>query len=209
MVLLRFSHDKITHYILINATIKLTFKNEYIYTNMNRKASLTIWCCLVIRMAGFGQPLPDSQSPLMEEEATAMVTRIYKEVSGSSVQSVDWEKVRSFFVDEAVIVLRTSRTETSQFTVEEFIQDFKNFYQGPLVGESGFREEVLQIDSEVYLDMAFVAVVYAATILDSEREPQKGIDFWLLSRREDQWKVVSVTNEIVPADGKLPSIFDN
>lgn len=70
-------------------------------------------------------------------------------------------------------------------------------------------KEVLQIDSEVYLDMTFVAVDYAATILDSERESQKGIDFWLLSRREGQWKVVSVTNEIVLADEKLPSIFDN
>jgi len=163
---------------------------------------------MALQIAGLSQQVTYGQESSREEGAIALVTRIYKEVSGTGEQSVDWEKVSSFFVEKAVIVLRTSREETSQFTVEEFIQDFKNFYQGPLVGESGFREEVLQLEYQVYHDMAFVAVVYAAAILDSESAPQKGVDFWLLSRRDSEWKVVSVTNEIVPADGKLPSIFD-
>ena len=137
-----------------------------------------------------------------------MVTQIYEEVSGTGEESVDWDKVRSFFLEEAVIVLRTSREETSQFTVEEFVQDFLAFYGSPRLGESGFKEEVLKLKSEVYHDMAFVAVVYAASILDSDRPPQKGIDFWLLVRKNSAWKVVSVTNEIVPEDGKLPEIFD-
>jgi hypothetical protein len=154
-------------------------------------------------MAGFGQ-----QALSQEEEAIAMVTQIYEEVSGTGEESVDWDKVRSFFLEEAVIVLRTSREETSQFTVEEFVQDFLAFYGSPRLGESGFKEEVLQLKSEVYHDMAFVAVVYAASILDSDRPPQKGIDFWLLVRKNSVWKVVSVTNEIVPEDGKLPEIFD-
>jgi len=154
-------------------------------------------------MAGFGQ-----QVQSQDEEAIAMVTQIYSEVSGTGEESVDWDKIRSFFVEEAVVILRTSREATSQFTVEEFIQDFKTFYQSPRLGESGFKEEVLQLETEVYQDMAFVAVVYASSILDSDRPPQKGIDFWLLIRKDHTWKVVSVTNEIVPPDGKLPGIFD-
>jgi hypothetical protein len=111
-------------------------------------------------------------------------------------------------VEEAVIVLRTSRDATSLFTVEEFIQDFKTFYQSPRLGELGFKEEVLKLESQVYHDMAFVAVLYAASILDSERPPQKGIDFWLLIRKDKAWRVVSITNEIVPPNGKLPEIFN-
>ena len=143
-----------------------------------------------------------------EEEALAMVTQIYADVSGSSDQDVDWDKVRSCFVDEAVIILRSSPDATSQFTLDEFIQDFVSFYQSPRVGEAGFKEEVLQVESLFYHDMAFVAVVYAASILDSERPPQKGVDFWLLTRKPEGWKVVSVTNEIPRPDGKLPAIFD-
>ena len=170
---------------------------------MKTKALVITCFCLVLHMAGFGQQL---QTP--EEEAIAMVTQIYSEVSGTGEESVNWDKIRSFFVEEAVVVLRSSREATSQFTVEEFIQDFKTFYQTPRLGESGFKEEVLQLEAEVYYDMAFVAVVYAASILDSDRPAQKGIDFWLLIRKNNAWKVVSVTNETVPADGKLPTIFD-
>ena len=170
---------------------------------MKTRAFILSCCCLVIHMTGFAQ-----QALSQEEEAIAMVTQIYQEVSGNGEESVDWDKVRSFFVEEAVIILRTSREATSQFAVEEFIQDFKTFYQSPGLGESGFKEEVLQLESEVYHDMAFVAVVYAASILDSDGPPQKGIDFWLLTRKDHAWKVVSVINEIVPPDGKLPEIFD-
>jgi len=160
-------------------------------------------CGLFIQIAGFGQ-----QAQSHAEEAIVMVTQIYTEVSGTGEEAVDWDRVRSFFTEDAVIVLRSSRETTTRFTVEEFIQDFKTFYQSPRVGESGFMEEVLQLESEVYFDMAFVAVLYASKILDSERPAQKGIDFWLLTRQNDAWKAVSVTNEIVPSDGKLPKIFE-
>ncbi len=170
---------------------------------MKAKILLLSICVLCLLM-----PAKAQQALTQEEEAIAMVSQIYKEVSGSSEQDVDWEKVRSFFLDEAIIVLRTSVEACSQFTVDEFIQDFLTFYRSPRMGESGFKEEVLQLESEVYHDMAFVAVVYASSILDSGRPPQKGIDFWLLTRKKDTWKVVSVTNEIPGPDGKLPGIFD-
>ena len=160
-------------------------------------------CCFSLLMPAYSQ-----QSQSGEEEVNSMVKQIYSEVSGTNKESVDWDKLRSNFVDEAVIVLRTSREACTQFTLDEFIQDFLDFYDSPRLGDSGFKEEVLQLESEVFHDMAFVAVVYAASILDSDRPPQKGIDFWLLTRKPDGWKVVSVTNEIVRPDGKLPEIFN-
>ncbi len=164
---------------------------------------LCSFCCLFVPSAGFGQ-----QAQSHEEEAIAMISRIYDDVSGTGEDAVDWERIRSYFVDEAIVVLRTSREATSQFTVDEFIQDFRNFYRSPRLGDAGFKEEVLQLEAEVYYDMAFVAVLYASTILDSEGPPQQGIDFWLLTRKEDTWKVVSVTNEFVRPGEALPGIFE-
>jgi len=165
--------------------------------------TLIFSCCFFyILMPAFSQ-----QAQSAEDEVANLVAQIYTEVSGSSKEAVDWDRVRSFFIDEAVIVLRSSREASSQFTLDEFIQDFLDFYDSPRMGESGFKEEVLELESEVYYDMAFVAVVYAASILDSERPPSKGIDFWLLTRKPEGWKVVSVTNEIVRPDGALPAIF--
>jgi hypothetical protein len=170
---------------------------------MKIKSIILSFCCIGILIPAFSQ-----QAQANENEVISMVAQIYKEVSGTSKEAVDWDRVRSNFVDEAVIVLRTSREASTQFTLDEFIQDFHDFYDSPRLGDLGFKEEVLQLETEVFYDMAFVAVVYSSSILDSDRPPQKGIDFWLLTRKPEGWKAVSVCNEIVRPDGKLPAIFD-
>jgi len=172
---------------------------------IRRKNKFIIPVCtlLLISTIAAGQDQASS-----EEKAGAMIRQIYKEVSSDGSVLPDWDRIRSFFVEEAIIVLRTSREGSSQFTLEEFIQDFKNFYQSPALDSSGFKEEVLQLKSHVYHDIAFIAVVYEASILNSERPPQKGIDFWLLSLKGDTWKVVAVTNEIIRPGEELPPPFD-
>jgi len=143
------------------------------------------------------------------DEAESMIKQIYTEVSSDEEHEVDWDKVRSFFVKEALIVLQTSREASTQFTLEEFIQDFKDFYASPAAKGSGFQEKVLRIKSHVYADMAFIGVVYEAKILNSDRPAQKGIDFWLLQKIEKSWKVVSVTNQVIPPGEKIPPMFEN
>jgi hypothetical protein len=173
---------------------------------MNRKASLSLLAllgCLLISTFAIAQN-PDSDK---EEKAVNMVKQIYKEVSGEGEERPDWDRVRDFFVEEAIIVLRTSREGSTQFSLEEFIQDFKDFYQSPRVGEAGFREDVLHLHAEVYHDIAFIGVVYQAVLLNSEGPPQKGVDFWLLSLREGSWKVIAVTNEVIPPGEDLPAMF--
>ncbi len=143
------------------------------------------------------------------EDPESMIKQIYTEVSSEGDKEVDWDRVRTFFVKEAVIVLQTSREESSQMTLEEFIQDFKNFYASPAAKGSGFKEEVLSLKSHVYGDMAYIGVVYEALILNSERAPQKGIDFWLLQKMEKSWKVVAVTNQIILPGEEIPPMFEN
>jgi len=164
--------------------------------------SMAVWSCLFLTAAAAGQDPGTS-----EEEAIVMIRQIYGEVSSDGTVLPDWDRIRSYFVEEAVIVLRTSREGNTQFSLDEFIQDFKNFYQDPAMGNSGFKEEVLQLKSYVYHDIAFIAVVYEASILNADRPPQKGVDFWLLSRKEGKWKVVSVTNEIIRPGEELPPPF--
>lgn len=162
-------------------------------------------CCFMLT----SRPLPGqtSEDPA-SDEAVNTVIQIYKTVSGDSKTAVDWEKLRSFFIEEAIIVLKTSREGSTQFSVEEFIQDFKNFYDNPAVSESGFKEEVVRINAQVYGNAAAIGVVYEASVLNSESPPQKGIDFWLLSRKENSWKVLGVSNEIIAPGEPIPEIFE-
>jgi hypothetical protein len=185
-------------------TFKL-LKTEFKNFKMKAGNIIASWYFLLLPIITFGQTIPNTA----EEEAVAMIKQIYTEVSGQSDEQVDWDKVRSLFVKEAVIVLQTSQEESTQMTLEDFIQDFKDFYASSAVGESGFKEVVLRVNSQVYKDMASIGVVYEASILDSERPPQKGIDFWLLQRMEPGWKIIAVTNQIILPGEEIPGMFDD
>ena len=162
-----------------------------------------IFTGLLISTAAFAQT-PSASA----EEVSKMIRQIYEDVSSDGSALPDWDLIRSYFVDEAIVVLRTSREGNTQFTLEEFIQDFKDFYERPDLDDSGFREEVLQLKANVYHDIAFIAVIYEASILNSDRPPTKGIDFWLLANSEGTWKVVSVVNEIIRPGEALPPPFE-
>lgn len=171
---------------------------------MKTKILSVLICCLVLPMLALSQPAKKS----MEEEAVAMITQIYTDVSGENAEQVDWKKVRSVFVEEAVIVLKTSREASTRFTVDEFLQDFKDFYQSPAAKQYGFKEEVIKLKAEVNKDIAFVGVVYAASFPNADRPAQQGIDFWLLTRKDKTWKVVAVTNEIILPGEEIPAMFE-
>ena len=173
-------------------------------TNRIFRIILTGFSCLILPLMSSAQ----TSTGLEEDEAVVMIKQIYKEVSSDGSSLPDWDRVRSFFVDEAVIVLRSSREGSTQFTLEEFIQDFKDFYQSPAMKDSGFKESVLQVKAFIYYDIAFIGVVYEAMILDSERPATRGIDFWSLVRKENSWKAVSVTNEVIRPGETLPPPFD-
>jgi len=133
-----------------------------------------------------------------------LIRDIYVAVSAKNSESVDWPKVRSMFIDEAVVVLRTSRDKSTQFTADGFIQDFKDFYQNPEVKANGFAEKILRIKTMVYKDIAFIGTVYSAEITGSQRPPTQGVDLWVLAKKDGLWKITSIVNEVIPAGEELP-----
>ncbi|MBI5011065.1 MAG: DUF4440 domain-containing protein [Bacteroidia bacterium] len=135
-----------------------------------------------------------------------LIKDIYVAVSGKNSESVDWQKVRSMFDDEAVVVLRVSRDKSTRFTADGFIQDFKDFYQYPKVKANGFEEKILSMKSMVYKDIAFVSTIYSAAITGSQRPPTRGVDLWLLSKHDGLWKITSIVNEVIPAGQELPDV---
>lgn len=133
-----------------------------------------------------------------------LIRDIYVSVSAKNSESVDWQKVRSMFIDEAVVVLRTSRDKSTQFTADGFIQDFKDFYQYPEVSANGFGEKILRMKTMVYKEIAFIATAYSAEITGSQRPPTLGVDLWLLAKKDGLWKITSIVNEVIPAGEELP-----
>ena len=159
---------------------------------------LTFSLMLLILFTGLPFTAAQSSLPGNSELAENCIVKIYDAVSSTDGTAVDWDAVRSYFIEDAVIVLRTSRENVTQFTVDGFIDDFKKFYTSPAVSENGFTEKVIEANSRGYKDMAFVSIVYEANIPNSMRTPQRGIDYWLMEKLDGKWKVIAVTNEVIP-----------
>jgi len=168
--------------------------------NMKQIALLCFIASLSVSFVNGQQPDQNS----WYETPVALIEDIYRAVSKTDSGSIDWERVRSMFIEEAVIVLRTGLNENKQFTVDGFIQDFKDFYKYPEVKASGFEEKILNIKSMVYNDIAFIATVYSAAITGRDAPQTRGIDLWLLSKKDGLWKITSVINEVIPPGQELP-----
>ncbi len=141
------------------------------------------------------------------------IAEIYDLVgSAGGGKTPDWDTVRARFIKEAVVVLRTSRTVTTVFSLDGFIQDFVDFYEKPFrrgdltlyPKQAGFTEKVVKLKAWEFWDMAHVLVLYEAHITNDPTPPQRGIDSWLLNRRDGRWVIVAVTNDLVTKDHPVP-----
>jgi hypothetical protein len=148
-----------------------------------------------------------AQTPSADEAfhtAEGVVTELYRLVTTEAGSTPDWDRVRSLFIDEAVIVLRTSRTATTVFSVDGFVNDFVTFIERANVKETGFTEKILRTKPTVFGDMAHVWVLYEASIPGSPRPPQQGVDSFSLIKRDGRWWIAAVTNEIPTPTRPVP-----
>jgi len=136
--------------------------------------------------------------------AESVVNELYELVTFGPGTTPDWDQVRALFIDEAVIVLRTSRTSTSVFDVEGFVGDFVAFIEDRDVVNTGFAEKIVRTKAMVFGDIAHVLVLYTAEIPGSGRGPHPGVDSFQLIQKDDRWWIASVVNEIPTSDRPVP-----
>ncbi len=151
----------------------------------------------------FCQPQGASQREAVNT-AEGLVNEIYRIVSAEAGKLPDWEKVRSLFVENAVVVLRVTRDSTAVFSVQGFIDDFINFYEKSAAKRNGFTERIVRMKPMVFGNIAHILVLYEAHIPGTPRPPQQGVDSWELVKRGGRWWIVAITNEIVAKDRPVP-----
>jgi len=178
--------------------IDFIFRKVQKQTKMNR---LTPFALLFLIFLSTAENHAQESKPLNPE---GVIRELYRLVTIEKGSTGDWDSVRALFIDEAVIVLRTSRTATSVFSLDGFVNDFVRFIDSYNIVETGFTETILSMNPWIYGDMAHVLVLYEAAIPGSEIPPNKGIDSFLLIRKEGEWKVTAITNEVPTPDNPIP-----
>ncbi len=136
--------------------------------------------------------------------AQGLVNALYEEVTFDAGATPDWDRVRPMFLDQATVVLRTSREETTIFSVDGFVQDFVDFIERAGVRETGFEEKIIHTDPLVFGDLAHVLVLHEADIPGDDRPPRQGVDSFQLIRRDGRWWIVGVTNELPTPQRPIP-----
>ncbi len=117
--------------------------------------------------------------------------------------------MKSMFIHDAVIVLRTSREASTIFNVEGFILDFITFIEKAKVRETGFEEKIIRVKPLVFGDIANILVLYEAHIPGSKRPPQAGVDNFSLIKKEGRWWIASIIKEIPTTGCPLPAELVN
>lgn len=148
-----------------------------------------------------------SQSYSQDPSPERVVDELYNHVSFDAGTTPNWDAVKELFIDEAVIVLRTSRTDTTVFTLDGWVDDFVQFMERGNVEKTGFVEKILRKRSLVFGDIAHILVLYEASIPGSKRPPQQGVDSVQLIRKNDHWLIASIINEIPTPERPVPEIL--
>src|SRR4030042_641766 len=93
-----------------------------------RKSVGTVFAFLFCLGAGLGLAQGPA-APASPQPVGDLVAGLYSLVSSAGGKLPDWDKVRACFLKEAVIVLPTSRTPLTAFSLDGFIKDFVDFYE--------------------------------------------------------------------------------
>ncbi|WP_346859128.1 hypothetical protein [uncultured Draconibacterium sp.] len=138
-----------------------------------------------------------------EQTPEELVSKLYDLVTFNKNELPDWDNVKALFLDEALVVLRTSRTENKVFSLDGFINEFKVFIEDSNVETTGFSETVLKTHGKVFGDIAWFMVLYEAQIPGTERK-NLGVDHFSLAKTGGEWKIVSIINKIPTQDRPVP-----
>ena len=150
-----------------------------------------------------GGPAAIPEDPFTTPEL--LVRGLYASVTFDPGTIPDWDYVRRFFLPEAVIAVRQTRTSMAVLDVDAFIAWFEADVEKYKMKERGFEESVEKLKLTEFGDMAHCFVVYKARFKTPQYQPvQLVLDSFVLMKKEWIWWIVSITNDVVSPNRSLP-----
>lgn len=164
---------------------------------------VTVCLLSVISLQIGGETGSAVEEPFLTAES--LVRGLYASVTFDPGTVPDWGQVRAFFLPEAIVAARQSRTAMGVMDVDAFIDWFQADVEKYRMRERGFEESVEKLKLTEFGDMAQCFVVYKARFKTPENQPgQLGLDSFGLIKKDGRWWIASITNDVVTKERPLP-----
>ncbi len=178
---------------------------------MRSKSSKILMLLLITAMAFcMNSPVIPQSSDRAENLKTAdgLVKELYSMCTFKKDALPDWEKMKDLFIENAVIVLRSTRTSFEVMDKEGFVKAWLRDINQHGLGKTGFSETILKSKTIVMGDISHCYVLYEWCVpIDRNPQPKgKGIDSIQMMKKDGRWWIVGITNEALPPGStiKLP-----
>lgn len=134
------------------------------------------------------------------------LAELYKAVSFGPGNVPDWDKVKtSFFLPEAVIVLRTGREKMSVIDRDGFANLFIHDIKKYKLDKTGFQEKLLSQKMTIFGNIAHCFAVYEASVSGGVK--QRGFDSFQFFKKDGRWWIVSIVNDVPTPGNPIPEKF--
>ncbi len=172
--------------------------------------TMRICILILLSLSLYTGALAQKQSPPVNDAfktAKGIVGELYKSISFAPGESPDWERVKSCFINEAVIVLRIAGDKMMVISKDGLIKLLIDDIKENNLGKSGFAEKPVSVKLKEYGGIAHCFVVYDTIIPGDTEPPLRGVDSFHLIKKDGRWWIVSITNEKPGPGNPIPKEF--
>lgn len=157
----------------------------------NRTCLFMIWVLTLSQIHLFA-----NSQDLNYQSPEDLIDHTYRLMTFDAGDAPAWDSIKDLFHEDAVIVLRTTRTDMSIMNPEGFIDLWIRDYERGLK-ETGITEEKIIDRYEIIGDIATCYVIYVVSIPEKDYPPQYGIDCFHLLKQKGRWYITSIVNEVL------------
>ena len=128
-----------------------------------------------------------------------VLTDLYKAVSFGPGNECDWDRLRMLCHADAVFFQPPPRGTTAfrPYSLEAFIQYFKDDIERYNMRETGFHERLGRHETTYFGRIAHSYVVYEIRIQPDEPNPrQRGVDSIQLALHEGRWWITAINTDV-------------
>jgi hypothetical protein len=152
----------------------------------------------------FGASAEPQAEPADVESLDAILTALYEVISGPADKQIDWDRFRSLFIAEGIVVGDpTGGTSPVVWPIESYIETFD-----PILTKTDFWEKESARRTESFRGIAHVISTFEGRHTNSSAQPDvMGINSIQLTYDDDRWRIVSIVFQGATSEHPLPKRY--